>query len=205
MKLGAENRTKTIIALALFVLGVFLVVRTFAGFGGAPARAAAPSPAAPATPRARRIIRARAPKPAEPSQPAVSLDPRLRLDLLKSSEDTDYTGTGRNIFRAEAETEIPSPVAPAVTPGKNGNPGPQTPAVIAPPPLPPIDLKFFGFASQPGQQKKVFLAKGDDVFVASEGDIVDRRYKIVKITNNAIEVLDVLNNNRQTIPLTSQG
>ena len=51
--------------------------------------------------------------------------------------------------------------------------------------------------------KRVFLARGDDVFIASEGDIVNRRYKIMKINNNNIEVLDVLNNNRQTIPLTS--
>ena len=40
-------------------------------------------------------------------------------------------------------------------------------------------------------------------FVLHEGDIVNRRYKIVKINANNIEVLDVLNNNRQTIPLTA--
>jgi hypothetical protein len=43
------------------------------------------------------------------------------------------------------------------------------------------------------------------VFVAKEGDIVDRHYKVNKIGVNSVEILDVLNNNVQTIPLTAQG
>jgi hypothetical protein len=71
-----------------------------------------------------------------------------------------------------------------------------------PPPPPPITLQFFGFASKPGEPKKVFLAQGDDVFIAQEGDIVNRRYKILHITPTSVEVEDVLYNNRQTLPLT---
>jgi hypothetical protein len=43
---------------------------------------------------------------------------------------------------------------------------------------------------------------GDDVFLAREGEIVNRRYRIIRITNNSVEIEDVLNNNRQTTPLT---
>ncbi len=206
MRVGAENRTKTIIAVALFVLAVFLVARTFGGFGGGtPAAAAKPStPPVPAAVRGRRIIRARSPRTAQAAEPAVSLDPRLRLDLLQASEDTDYTGAGRNIFRAQAEVDIPKPITTDLTAHKGQQPEPTPPPNSGPPPLPPIDLKFFGFASEPGEQKKIFLAHGDDVFVAGEGDIVDRRYKIIRISNNSVEVQDVLNNQRQTIPL-SQG
>jgi len=46
------------------------------------------------------------------------------------------------------------------------------------------------------------LSQGDDVFIAAEGDIVDRRYKVLRISPMAVEVEDVLNNNRQSIPLT---
>ena len=63
-------------------------------------------------------------------------------------------------------------------------------------------MKFYGFANSPGEPKKVFLKNGDDVFVAGEGEIVDRRYKVVRISQNAVEILDVLSNNRQSIPLT---
>ena len=65
-------------------------------------------------------------------------------------------------------------------------------------------LKFFGFANKPGEPKKVFLSQGEDVFIAGEGEIVDRRYRILRIITNpaSVEVEDVLNNNRQTIPLT---
>ena len=129
-----------------------------------------------------------------------SLDPRLHLTELQATETTDYTGKGRNIFLAQAnDVVIPTPVATAIKP-KNTQPPP--PPVYTPPPPPPIEIKFFGFASSQGV-KKVFLSKDGDIFVASEGDIVNRRYKIVKINANNIEVLDVLNNNRQTIPLTA--
>src|SRR5439155_981691 len=67
---------------------------------------------------------------------------------------------------------------------------------------PAITLKFFGFANKPGEPKRVFLSQGDDVFIAAEGDIVDRRYKVLRISPMAVEVEDVLNNNRQSIPLT---
>ena len=67
-----------------------------------------------------------------------------------------------------------------------------------PPPPPPINLKFFGFANKPGEAKKIFLSQGEDVFIAGEGDIVDRRYRILHITPVSVEVEDVLNNNRQT-------
>jgi hypothetical protein len=118
---------------------------------------------------------------------------------LQEAEGTDYTGKGRNIFLAQASepVEIQRPIAPVV---KKAEPPP--PPVYTPPPPPPIELKFFGFASTQGI-KRVFLSRGDDVFIAGEGDIVNRRYKIMKINANNIEVLDVLSNNQQTIPLTA--
>jgi hypothetical protein len=64
-------------------------------------------------------------------------------------------------------------------------------------------LKFFGFANQPGEPKKVFLSKGDDVFIAGEGEIVDRRYKVVRISQGSVEIQDVVGSGPpQTVPLT---
>jgi hypothetical protein len=132
----------------------------------------------------------------KPVKTERSLDPTLRLDLLNTSEGTKYEGKGRNIFRAEAEV-IPKPKFSAMKTMPTPPPEPQ-----GPPPPPPIPLRFYGFASRPGEPKKIFLSQGDDVFIAGEGDIVDRRYKILQISPTSVEVEDVLTNNRQSLPLT---
>jgi len=125
----------------------------------------------------------------------LPLDPTLRTDLLKNSEEAAYKGNGRNIFE-DTPPPIPKPiVTPVVTP-------PPTPVVQTPPPPPPIPLKFYGFANKPGQAKAIFLANGDDIFIGHEGEIVNRRYKIIRIHPTQVEIEDVLNNNRQSIPLT---
>src|SRR4051794_13475534 len=80
-----------------------------------------------------------------------SIDPRLRLDLLNTAQNTKYEGGARNIFAKAAEPP-PSEIPKAITPPINPNPQPQ-----GPPPPPPINIKFFGFASRPGDVKQVFL------------------------------------------------
>jgi hypothetical protein len=123
------------------------------------------------------------------------LDPTLDLDLLRQSEEIKYAGKGRNIFIAGPPPEIEKPL-------KNPALDKQAQLPPQPPPLPPINLKFFGFASRPGEPKKIFLSQGEDIFVAAEGDIVNRRYRVVHIAPTAVDIEDVLNNNRQSIPLT---
>jgi hypothetical protein len=198
VKLGAENRNKVIAAASLVVVAVVLMATRFSGFMGAgssvpePATVAANfTPDAPSR-NSGRTTRAASPKKQNQSQ---SLDPTLRTDLLKISEDTKYEGTGRNIFRVFVE--IPKVVTPPVVANNTPPPGPPPP-----PPPPPINITFYGFATPAGGAKRVFLSQGEDVFIAKEGDIVDRRYKVVRISPNAVEILDVLSNNRQSIPLT---
>jgi hypothetical protein len=200
VNLGAENRNKTMLAIGLAVLALGMVVyRVMYPTGSAPATAGAAAPPAPtpgtipARAAAKRVIVSSQRRSA---RPASSLDPTLQLGLLRSAEETTYTGSGRNIFRA-APVVIPHVVKSPVKVQAQIPTGPPPP-----PPPPPINLKFFGFASKPGEPKKVFLSTGEDVFIAAEGDIVNRRYKILHIGTSSIEVEDVLNNNRQSIPLT---
>jgi hypothetical protein len=98
--------------------------------------------------------------------------------------------------------EIPIPIAS----GRAVEAKPAVPDYHPPtaPSAPPIPLKFYGFASSPGEAKKIFLKMGEDVFVAGEGEIVDRRYKVVHISNNAVEIQDMVSSGPpQNIPLTS--
>lgn len=206
MKLGAENRTKLIAAVSLGVVAIALLGTPYiTGFFGGSSPGGTSSAAMPAAPnvadfsnQATHPARRNSAKNRENGKKqsaGQSLDPTLRYDFLRVSEDTKYEGIGRNIFRVFVEPP-PRPVAPVVVnqPARNQ---PQ-----AAPPPPPINLKFYGFATPTGGSKRIFLAQGEDVFIAKEGDIVNRRYKIVRISPNAVEILDVLSNNRQSIPLT---
>jgi hypothetical protein len=186
MKLGTEDKKKTAIAGVLLVVAVVMLVRTFRGGeenSTTPSTATTPRPSSTASRMGRKAARPLI---------AQTLDPTLRFDLLKSSEDVTYKGNGRDIFRSQAE---PPPIPKPLPPDK------QPKVVQAPPSPPPIDLKFYGFASRRDGYKRIFLSKGEDIFVAKEGDIVDRRYKIVHIGQNSVDVEDVLTNNRQTLPL----
>ena len=49
----------------------------------------------------------------------------------------------------------------------------------------------------------MFLLRGEDIFLAREGQIIDRRYKIVHIGTNSVEIQDVLTNHTETKPLTA--
>ena len=124
------------------------------------------------------------------------LDPTLDLKLLSQSEEIKYAGNGRNIF-VVGSVPIEKLTGNGTTDKEAGLR--QPPPV---PPPPPITLKFFGFANRPGETKKVFLSQGEDVFIAAEGDIVDRRYRVLHISPTAVDVEDVINNNRQSLPLT---
>ena len=194
MHIGSENRNKVIWASVLGGLAAILIAYQLFSSPGAPVTAAQPA----ATTAAK--AKQRLGRNGKERLTQERLDPTLDLRLLAETEQTKYTGSGRNIF--VAQVDIPKPVASAVTidAGPVGPPAPPPP-----PPPPPITLKFFGFANKPGEPKRVFLSQGDDVFIAVEGDIVDRRYKVVHIGPTSVEVEDVLYNNKQSIPLTQNS
>ena len=209
MRLGAENRNTVIAAIVLGIIALGMAWRTFFGSGGEVIASGPPAPAATSTvtpgPPAR-ILRGgrRVTGTSTKATVTASLDPRLRFDLLRTSEQTEYKGAGRNIFHADAEIPIPTPHDSGIKEQAKVTPPPEpVPQPYVPPPPPPINLKFFGFANRPGEPRQVFLLQNDDVFIAKEGDVVNRRYKVVKINNTSVEIEDLLGNNQQTVPLTT--
>ncbi len=192
MKLGIESRKQVILLVGLG--GIALLVLGRALWPSLPA--AGPAAEATTATTVRSGVRHTASgKVAPVVEPR--LDPTLDLNLLRQSEETKYAGNGRNIFVAGSV-----PIEPAK---KNGTTDTVSATLHEPPPIPPpppITLKFFGFANRPGETKKVFLSQGDDIFIAGEGDIVDRRYRVLRISPTTVDVEDVINNNRQSLPLT---
>lgn len=192
MKLGTENRTQVIALGVLGVLALLMLARAIWPSPPTPVAVPATSASGTGRPVMRRTASGKLVAVMEPR-----LDPTLNFDLLRQSEEIKYAGNGRNIFvnSVPIEKPIKSPVIeePKIT-------FVQPPP---PPPPPPITLKFFGFASKPGEPKRVFLSQGEDVFIAGEGDIVNRRYRVLHISNSppAVDVEDVLNNHKQSLPM----
>ena len=233
MKVGTENRNKTIAAGVLgacAVIGMgFFLYGQFSDSGPTPpstivpvaktmnANNAALNEPAPASAGRSSGARGDATSPAgnapgvaatKIASTSASLDPTLDPSAMLRTEHLVYAGSGRNIFSA---TYVPEPTKieqAKFSPRPKGPPPPVVPVAPTPPPTcppscPPINLKFFGTATRGGGSRQAFLLQGDDVFLASPGDIVARRYKIVSIAANSIQVEDLTNNNTQTLPLQS--
>ena len=142
-----------------------------------------------------------------------TIDPRLRLDLLARVQAVDLAPAERNLFQFGAAP----PVAPAIDPGKII---PRTQAQIqaeqarlqaqagppVPPPPPAITLKYYGYAAQRlDGRKRAFFLDGDDIFVAAEGELIKKRYKVVRIGVTSVEVEDTQFNHTQMLPLAEEA
>ena len=226
MKPGAENRKKTVTlgALGAVALGG-IVYNLFALFGGptTPPPSIAPVSSAPAPvlhstaanrPGAAGSGSANSPGASGAiagvdaqrlASTSSSLDPTLDQAAMLRTESLVYSGSGRNIF--SATYTAPAPVipknVPSARPGPVVAPGPPPPPP-GPPPPPPIPLKFFGTAQRSQGPKQVFLLSGEDVYLASQGDIVAKRFKVEGILPFGVRVTDLVTNNTQTLPLQQQ-
>lgn len=183
MRIGIELRGKMIVAGVLTSVAVLLAGRSAIESRdldmGVPLIAGSGE-------LARRSPRQKEPKNGE------SPDPSLHYQRLEMAESQPYTGTGRNIFRSEPATRpsrVPLP------------PKPSPPAPIDGPVVPSITLRLFGFASMLNQPRKAVLGEGDSLFVANEGDIVDRRYRVVRINSNSVVVEDLIEKSTHELEL----
>jgi hypothetical protein len=133
----------------------------------------------------------------------TQLDPTLHMEAMLVTEALVYTGNGRNIFSANS---APAVVIPKTIASVRTTPqliAPVRTGPIGPPPPPPIDLKFFGTETGAAGARRAFLLHGEDVFLVSSGDIVQRKYRVISIDARSILVEDIANSNRQTLPLQS--
>lgn len=208
MKTGFENKRNVVIlaVLAVVMIGaiVYFVMAMFGG-SSAPPTPAPQTSSTQETPAAQEEAQATQAgtgngngRAAKKLPPLEKLDPTLHPEVMAGAESLVYSGKGRNIFSMTSEpVVIPKPVNNGRTETAKAAPLPPP----GPPPPPPIDLKFFGYAANSGS-KRAFLLHGDDVFIATEGDVVDHHYKVVKISPLSIQITDLLYNDTQTLPLT---
>ncbi len=142
----------------------------------------------------------------------TTIDPTLQLTLLARLRNVKLDGGSvRSLFDFSAPP-VPKAKDPGkIIPGKKGAveaakaAPPTTPAKPAEPPkptAPPIPLKFYGFVANPRLgTKKAFFLEGEEIHVASEGDTVKKRYKVVRIGVNSVVMEDTDFKSQQTLPL----
>ena len=141
----------------------------------------------------------------------TTIDPTLRLDLLAKVQSVMLGGGERNLFQFGAAPPPPKPPEPKIIP-KLGLPAASAaaaaaggaPVAAAPPPPPPIPLKFYGYSSRGQTDKRAFFLDGEDIIVASEGQMIKSRYKVIRIGINSVVVEDVQFQHQQTLPLEEQ-
>ena len=208
MNLGARSPKQMVLAGVLGIAALIAVVHigvqvneTFGGGSSTPPPAAA---APVALPGGAAPVAANTGKTAKPmGTTSASLDPTLHMEAMLVSESVVYAGSGRNIFSpnsAPPPVVIQKPIAPArPQPVVQQVQAPPVPATC-PPQCPPIDLKFFGTVSSNGKQQ-AFLLQNDNVYLASAGDVVLRRYRVISIEARTIQIEDLQNNNKQMLPL----
>jgi hypothetical protein len=206
LPVGAESKPKLYAAIGLGALLVILAVIQLPKFFGT----SSPAPTAPPPPV---VTRSAAPPADLPSAGASTatpypheavqlpsssaLDPTLHPELMAQAEDTTYKGNGRNIFSPDSA----APEQVHIEKPKNFRPSAPEPPP-GPPPPPAIDLKFYGYSSVNGGSRQIFLLHGDDIFLAHEGDVVDRRYRVVSIRPFSVEIEDIPYHNTQSLPLS---
>jgi hypothetical protein len=206
IKLGAEDKKKVYMAsgLGVIMLGVAVwfvnsFVLTPTPAAPVPATQATPSARGPAAPVTAKTGRSSGTHEAEKiASAANNLDPTLHPELMAAAESLKYTGNGRNIFSLNS---VPVAIPAAEKSARNTPPPVQPTGPLPPAPPPAIDLKFFGYSTRQSGIRRAFLLKGDDVFIASEGDVVDHRYKVVKIAPTSVQVEDIPYANTQSLPL----
>jgi hypothetical protein len=200
LKLGFENKTQTGVMILLLVVAVYLVGNWYFGGPVTVTVKDATSPTASAGTPERVKHRITRPKVGDIVIPALrSQDPTLLTEIMAYSESMKYTGGARNIFQPlDYVADNKSKSAPDITdPTKI-----EVPAKVEKP-QPTIPLRFYGYTATSSGLKRVFFtdADGQDIFIGQEGDLINKRYKIVRIKKESVDVFDVINHFSQNFPM----
>lgn len=138
------------------------------------------------------------------------VDPTLRLDLLARVQAVPAAADMRNLFEAgpapqtaEQMKQIHGPtIVPAAMPPQAA-PNAGVPQEV---PL-NIPLKYYGFAEPAarGEGNRGFFLDGDNVLVATEGELLGQRYLVVELTPTSARVEDTQVKKGQTLSLVAEA
>lgn len=232
MKIGAEPKRLAVLGGLVLIGGYVFYSNVISGPSepepersrGAISHTSPLPPGAPAYPAAQTNTRRRPSRTSEEFRPSLkpkrpeervdpmTIDPTLRLDLLAKVQAVELQGGNRNLFQFSAAPPPPlpkEPVVPVKTPQQVAQEQAQKLAEAGPPkppPPPPITFKYYGYSSLRGDNhKRAFFLDGDDILVAGEGELVKKRYKVVRIGVNSVVMEDTQFKHEQTLPLLAEA
>jgi hypothetical protein len=102
-------------------------------------------------------------------------------------------------FRPKPPPPAPRPVTRPTAPVESIAPVPT-----GPPPPPPIPVKFFGLTVVGGLRVAAFTDTRGNIFQGKEGDIIEGRYRVLRIGTDSVDLAYLDGRGRQTIRLTGQ-
>ena len=126
----------------------------------------------------------------------------VKLESLRAGR-AEATPAKRNPFRFRAVEPPPEPPR-AVAPSR---PVPvESPVPMVPPPPPPIPLRLIGMLNAPTQAGRVavFSDGRGNTFNGREGDIIEGRYRLLRIGADSVELAYTDGRGRQVIRLSGQ-
>ena len=197
MKLAADDPAKQ--RRQLIMLGLVIAIGAWLYFW--PPWGPPPAPgAAPVTTEVRGTASNTPAAATGGANPLPALPEPVKLAELKAV--SEETLGGRDPFGFGVPPRPPAPPPPPPVIRTTPTPEP-TPTPVGPPPRPKIPVKFLGFAEDPSRPGKlVSLSIGGAVVLAREGDVVDGKYRLLKVALTSI-VMAYLDGQGQTvIPLT---
>jgi len=230
MNLGLENKRNTAIlgGLAL-VCGYMLYKNVLAGpslppAASRPAAAAAGGYGAPTVSGPSEQAPPRAPTPRgrnEEFHPALhpkrqedrpdwnKIDPRLHLELLAKLQKVAEEGSGRNLFQfgpppppKDAGGKLPKELESVV---KTTAPVTPPPPAAAPPPPPP-PFKYYGVITVHSTGRKTaYFQEGDENYQAAEGELVKKRYRVVRFEVRSVVLEDSQEKRQFTLQLAEDA
>ena len=132
-------------------------------------------------------------------QPLRVPDPSLHLGRLARIREMGYSGTHRNIFSATP----PPPPPPSKTAQMKKTAAAMRPTGPVAPPALQVPLTFYGMAIDPKTGRKLaFFTSGDKVQIASEGQTLLGKFRLMKIGNNSVEFRDVSSGRTAVLTMT---
>ena len=136
-------------------------------------------------------------RPTRGARPATSVTaPDVHLQALQAPRPQPQPE--RNLFRFKPKAPPPAPRGVAPPPAVAAPSGPPPP-----PPLAPIGLRFIGLVEAPEHAQKIaILSDGRGIYQGREGDIIEGRYRLVRIGVESVEMTYLDGRGRQTIRLS---